>query len=235
MKIKNLFLLLVLVPVLIVTGFSSCEKSDDPQSDFPINTLAYVSVVHASPRTGSIDIALDKNRLNLNFFNYSDRVAYFNAYTGSRTFYAYKKGSNDTLVAKNILLLPQKNYTIFIVDTMNKIDAVLVRDSSRAPGADSVRIRFANMSPDAGNLDLYLKGNNTPIASNVPYKTASEFISLKAANTVELEVRETGKGSVLEKTQTVNLVNGNYYTVWASGFQSSTALESRPRVDVFWH
>ena len=208
----------------------------EAESEYPQNGVASVSVVHAAPATGSLDFAFDKNRPNLNFFNYTDRVNYLNAFAGTRTFAVFRRGTSDTLVRKTISLVPTKNYTIFIVDTLRKMDAVLIRDSSRAPGADSVRIRLANMIPDAGNLDLYLEGSDTPIATNIAYKTAAEFVSLKAANNVALEVRQAGQSAILAKSSVkLNLLNGNYYTVWATGFKGIATDDGKLRVESFWH
>ena len=234
MKIKNLNFAVAGLLLLGVSVLSSCSKAlDTPQ--YPQSGVAYVSVVHASPRSGALDFAFDNNRVNLNFFNYTDRVNYVNAFAGTRGFYVYPKGASNALISKNISLTPGKNYTIFIADTLSKRDAVLIRDSSRAPGADSVRIRLVNMSPDAGNLDLYLEDGSTPIVTNVPYKSAAEFVSLKAANTVALEVRPTGQLAAIAKSATINLVTGNFYTIWTAGFKSITTDDARLRVETFWH
>ncbi|MFV0606406.1 MAG: DUF4397 domain-containing protein [Niabella sp.] len=218
--------------MIIFSG--SCTKldSNDPQPE----TVAYVGIVHASPNAGAIDIAFDQNRLNLNFFNYTDRVSYLRAFPGTRAFQVFKRGTYDTLVAKNIQLEIGKSYSAFVADTGKKMDVVLLRDSSRAPGADSIRIRFANMSPDAGNLNLYVTGNNNPIATNIGYKAASEFISMKAANNVTLEIKQTGQAASLAQTVSINLLNGYYYTIWSTGFKANTTENAMAlQLESFWH
>lgn len=229
---KWMILPLVFFLFLIV---QSCKKTSDFNNN-PAAGIAYVSVVHAAPKTGSLDFSFDKNRIPLNFFNYTDRVGYLNTFQGPRKFYVYPKGSSDTLITKSITITEQKNYTIFIADTGSKMDAVLIRDSSRAPGSDSVRIRLVNMSPDAGSLDLYLENANTPVITGIPYKTAADFVSLKAANNIMLEVRASGTTATLARSALrMNLVSGNYYTVWTTGFRSMTNENGKLRVETFIH
>ena len=192
-------------------------------------------MVHGAPKTGPLQFAFDNNRVNPDIFLYTYRVNYLNVFGGERKFSVFPQGASDTLVAKTISLTTGKNYTIFIVDSMSKTDVVLVRDSSRAPGTDSVRIRFANMSPDAGALDLYIDGNNTPVVRNINYKSAGDFLSLKAANSVALQVRQPGAETVLAKTERMNLVAGNYYTIWTTGFKTLSADNAKLRVETFWH
>jgi hypothetical protein len=213
----------------------SCSKSPDPEN-FPQSSIAYVSVVHAAPKAGSLDFAFDNNSPGLNFFNFANRTNYLNVFEGLRKFSVFAKGTSDTLIAKNIMPQAQKNYTIFIVNDVSKMDAIFVIDSSRTPGTDSVRIRFANMSPDLGNMDLYVEGGTIPIATNVSFKTVTDFVSWKAANDVAFEVRQAGQNTVIAKLAIKqNLLVGNYYTVWASGFKSAGTEVEMPSVNIFRH
>lgn len=229
-RFRNIIICLSLAFVV-----SSCSKSfSDKYPNAPVG-VAYVSVVHAAPQTGSLQFSFDQNRVNIDIFNFTDRVNYLNTFAGSRRFAAFLKGSTDTLVAKNITVQSGKNYTVFIADVPGKTDAVLVRDSSRAPGGDSVRIRFANMSPNIGNLDLYINGHSEPIATNVNFKTASNFISIKAMNEVTLEARRSGQNTVIAKSLKLNLVSGNYYTVWSAGLEEAVSEMARLQVLTFRH
>jgi hypothetical protein len=216
------------VLLFVMTG---CSKSAQyPTSTTNISSVAMVSVVHASPEMSAIDIAFDNNRLNLSFFNYADRVDYFKVYSGNRKFSVFREKNYEALFAKNMYLIPEKYYTIFIVDTLSKMDAVLLQDSSRAPGTDSVRIRFANMSPDLNSVDLYAQGFTAPIATKMNYKSASDFISIKAANDVVFTIRTSGTNSTIAASDKINLITGNFYTIWIAGFMASGANASTLKV-----
>ncbi len=240
---KDFRFLTVSISLFFIVAMASCKKGDLSSGGLkgpdgaagPTGNVAFVSVVHAAPQTGSLQFAFNNNRVNIDIFNFTDRVNYLNAFSGQRRFAAFLKGSSDTLVAKNITLQQNKNYTVFITDVPGKTDAVLIRDSSRAPGADSVRIRFANMSPDLGSLDLYVGDNSGPSATNIAFKTAGDFVSFKAANNVTLEVRRSGSKDAFLQLKGINLVSGNYYTVWSTGLGSLPNSEAKPRLTIFWH
>ncbi len=240
---KDFRFLTVSISLFFIVAMASCKKGDLSSGGLkgpdgaagPTGNVAFVSVVHAAPQTGSLQFAFNNNRVNIDIFNFTDRVNYLNAFSGQRRFAAFLKGSSDTLVAKNITLQQNKNYTVFITDVPGKTDAVLIRDSSRAPGADSVRIRFANMSPDLGSLDLYVGDNSGPSATNIAFKTAGDFVSFKAANNVTLEVRRSGSKDAFLQLKGINLVSGNYYTVWSTGLGSLPNSDAKPRLTIFWH
>lgn len=198
-----------------VLSLSSCLKNQDAV----VIPVAYFNVVHASTNAGALQFSLDNNRQNYNNFDYRNYTGYLNAYTGNRSFKLYKKYENNVLESASVQLDEGKSYSMFIVDTADKMETVLLRDSSRAPGQDSVRIRFANMSPDVPAVDLYIQGAATPIATHVSYKSANDFASLKAANDVVFEIKAAGQNTVLATSEKVNLLNRQYYTVLATGYQ----------------
>lgn len=223
------------VATLFLTGFAlqSCKKSMDYNQN--VKSAAFVKVVHAAPQRGVLNFSFDADRVNLDFFNYTNHTSYIPLTTGNNVFKVYDRGSSIALITKNIVVSGGKNYSLFIVDTALKMDAVLLRDSTRGPGPDSVRLRFANMSPDAENLDLYIAGHTTPVATNVPYKNAGDFLSLKAANNVTFEVRQAGQSNVLATSASINLLTGNFYTIWSTGFRSLATDVGKVRVEAIRH
>lgn len=220
-------------------AFVSCKKSDS-DANYDGTVPASVGVVHASAGVPALDIAFDNNRLGVTTFNYSDRVDYLPVKPGNRNFRIYGAWTSTAtpLFSKNLVFEAPKSYTVFITDTASKMDAVLIRDSTRAAGPDSVRIRFANMSPDAPALDLYVKDNPTPVATNITYKNAGEFFSHKATSNIVFEVRATGQTALLATSEpfTLSKVNSNFYTIWSGGYvNGNQAAGTRISVDWFAH
>lgn len=231
--------------LLFIAFFTSCAKGDLSkiqsfpsglgEGGVPGSNISFLSVIHAAPKIGALDIALDANRLYLNLFNYTYRVDYFRIPSGVHAFSVYQASGINTLTDKNLKLEENKYYSIFITDTLSKMDAVVFRDSSRAPGTDSVRVRFANLSPNVGKVDLYLRYGSTPIAKNIGYKQISEFVSVKAANDVVFEVSPAGERTVWAITNKMNLSNGNIYTIWTTGFISMTTDDGKIRAEAIRH
>ena len=241
MKKNNLFTMKIFKNIALVTAFAatlvSCSKSDDKYDNVG-QFAAAVGVVHASPGSPALDVAFDNNRLGVTSFTFNKRVDYLRAYVGNRSFKVFNATTATTtpLISKDINFESGKYYTIFIADTASKMEIVTLRDSTRSAGRDSVRLRFVNMSPDAPALDLYIKGNPTPIATNITYKNTGNFFSLKAAANTEFEVRATGQNTLLATSDATNLVNGKIYTIWNSGYVNGSGAEGiRIRVTAFTH
>ncbi|AHF17419.1 DUF4397 domain-containing protein [Niabella soli] len=223
--------------LLIVISLSSCLKNHDNYWNNPdIQNTSLVSVINGAPLSMPLDIQFNgTQRWYLNDFNYTYRTSYTPAYSGDRKFYVFNRGKSDTLVAKAITLGELKRYSIFIVDTLSKMDAVLVRDSVMTPGADSVLVRFANMSPDAGAIDLYIQGQSGPVARGISYKNVSTFSGLKSAGNVVFEARAAGTGTVLATSDAKNLYSGYQYTIWTTGFKSMNTTNGKLIVEAIRH
>lgn len=239
--IKNNILYFLICLVFFV---SSCKKGDDGPGAPNFSTglqPAMVGVVHASAGNSALDIAIDGNKLGVKSFSYTDRIEYLNSSSGTRNLKVYTLNSFGTANAqpsfsKDFSFTIGKFYTVFIVDTASKMDAVSLRDSTRSVGKDSSMIRFANMSPDAPALDLYIKGNATPIAIGVNYKTAGNFFSVAAANNVIFEVKPNGQDVILGTSEATNLNQYNIYTIWCGGYVKGEKLSgTNIRIQSFIH
>lgn len=229
----------VMITALAVFALVSCSKNDDgPYYNYPINQVAQVEIIHAAAGAPALDVSFDNNRLGVSTFNFTDRIDYLRATPGNRSFKVFNalSATSTPLLTKDLEFEAGKHYSVFIVDTASKMDVVSLRDSSRAAGRDSVRLRFANMSPDAPALDLYVKNDPTPIATNITYKTAGNFFSYPAGINVEFEVKRTGQSTVLAKSDPVNLVSSKIYTVWTGGYINGSGPSGTSiRVSDFTH
>ncbi len=207
--------------LLLAVGFTSCKKNND----IVRIDAAVLTVVHGSPKSPRLDFSLDNNRLNLYNFSYTKYLYNQLAYTGNRSLSVYRHGEDTKLLTKEIALDKDKNYTLFIVDSLSNMDAVLIQNTTRAAGQDSIRIKFANMSPDVPSMDFYIKGQSSPIVTGVTYQSATDFMSLKAGPDQVIEVRQTGQSAVLAASLPLNLQRGNIYTIWTSGFKGLATAE----------
>ncbi len=225
------FLLLTLV------FLSSCLKDRDSYYDSPeFQNAAAVSIINGAPLGMPLDIQFKgTQRWLLNEFYYTYRTNYTRVYSGDRKLYVFNRGESDSLFSKNVTFEPRKRYSIFIVDTLSKMDAVLVRDSVMTPVGDSILIRFANMSPDAGAIDLYIQDNPTAVAKNIGYKNVSTFVSFKSAKDIRFEARAAGTNTVLATSEVKNLYNGNQYTIWTTGFKSMNTTNGKLIVEAMAH
>ncbi|SDD35723.1 protein of unknown function [Niabella drilacis] len=223
--------------LLTIMFLSSCLKDRDNYYDSPeFQNAAAVSIINGAPLGNPLDIQFQgTQRWLLNEFYYTYRTNYTRVYSGARKLYVFNRGESDSLFSKNVTFEERKRYSIFIVDTLSKMDAVLVRDSVMTPKGDSVLLRFANMSPDAGSVDLYIQGNPTPVAQHIGYKNVSTFVSFKSDKDIKFEARAAGSNTVLATSEVKNLYNGNQYTIWTSGFKSMHTTNGKLIVETMAH
>lgn len=228
----------VMITALAVLTLISCSKGDEGPYYDSVSQFAQVEIVHAAAGAPALDVSFDDNRLGVTTFNFTDRIDYLRATPGNRIFKVFNAGTagSTSLFTKDLKFEAGKHYSVFIVDTAAKMDVVSLRDSSRAAGRDSVRLRFANMSPDAPALDLYVKGDPIPVATNIAYKTAGNFFSYPVGVNVVFEVRGTGQSTPLATSDPVNLVNSKIYTIWNGGYiNGSGSTGTSIRVSSFTH
>ena len=229
------------VIALTIFTFASCSKSDTRpgSTNGSLPPFAQVEIVHAAAGASALDVSFDNNRLGLSFFNYTDRVDYLRAIPGNRSIKIFKAAAANNaapLITKDYTFDQGRHYTVFIVDTAAKMDIVSIKDSSRSAGPDSVRLRFANMSPDAPALDLYVQGNPTPIATNISYKTAGEFFSFKSGINIVFELKKTGQSTVIATSEPTNLISSRIYTIWSGGYiNGNSVIGTNLKVSDFTH
>lgn len=219
----------------LLISLYSCKKSDSIHYANDVYSFngARVKVIHASPQTTALDIGFDNDRLLLNYFAYTSYTNYLPITLGANIFSIYKTGYSNSIFSKSINF-ENKYYSVFIIDTASKMDVAVLQDNNTPPGKDSVRIRFANMSPDAGSLDFYMQGIDVPTATNINFKTATEFMTLKSGNVV-FEIKKSGQNTLVSSSVNLNLTAGNFYTIWAGGFQSLTTDIGKLRVESIIH
>src|SRR5207302_3199833 len=81
------------------------------------------------------------------------------------------------------------------------------RRSSDLPSTGNVKLRLVNASPAAGSVDIYVTApaaslaTSTPSLTNVPFKTASSYLTMLAGS---YEIRVTTTGSKDRKSTRLN-------------------------------
>lgn len=228
---------------LTITLMQSCSKGDNSVSgNFGLagdkNNVAACSVsfIHAAAGAPSLDLKLDETRLNVLYFNYSDRIKYFNSYVGKHKLSILYPFSNAPLFTYQVDLEEGGIYSVFITDTASKMNAIAIKDNAIYAREDSVKIRFANMSPDAPALSLFVRGSDKPIATNISYKKGSAFVSLVQGNGIQFEIKTSSGNKLLATSAPVNLNNNDSYTVWCGGYlKGNVANNTMIKLNTYAH
>ncbi|MEO3405397.1 DUF4397 domain-containing protein [Mucilaginibacter sp. CAU 1740] len=204
---------------LLAATLSSCLKDD--RRDYVEQPVALVSFINASPDAGGLNFFLQPNRANAYPVRYGDGLDYVRANPGKRTATFYDAATGQKVAEDTITLVAKKLYSLYVANTTGHRDVIFVTDSVSQPAAGFATIRLANLSSDAGAVDL-VTSTDSVLATNKAYKGVSGFKTIKAGNNYTLNIRSKGTTTVLATLTNVNLRSGSVYTVWLQGLASAT-------------
>ena len=202
----------------IVLLMASCLDDDDASSE-PV-PVAFVSIYHASPNAPELDVFVDDRQVNR--LEFTDYTGYLNFYTGDRHFEVNPFNASNALIDTTITFTDGAYYSMFIVNNLSDVEALTVVDSASAPAAGKAKIRFINLSPDAGAFDLTANEDTAAMFTGQGFKQASGFIEVDAAES-SFVLKLAGGSDELVSVSDVELQDGKFYTIIARGFAAPPA------------
>lgn len=221
---------ILLAALLLVTTITSCVKNDDNYQEVQISGL---SLIQASPTTEKLDVYVDNNKANLMDFVFGVKQDYLNAYAGNRTFQIVKKGATTALLSKTLKLDQGDAYALFLIDRLENINFLLLKDDLTIPPTGKAKVRFVNLSPDAVALGFAINGQTTDLSAPKPYKEHSDFINIDAGEKVTFNIKDE-TGVLVKALADVKIEAGKTYTVWTKGLKSSID-DTKFDVAIFTH
>lgn len=216
-KYLSLFLMLVFG----ITVFTGC--SDDEEVVAPMPSTSKVLVTHASPDAPGVDILVD-NTVAATNLTFPNSVGYAELTAGTRNIKVNVTGTSTTALQANLPLEANKNYSIFAVNTVSSIEAIVLEDNLTAPASGKAHVRFIHLSPDAPAVDITTT-SGAVVFGNYTFKQASAFTPLDAG-TYDLQVRLAGTSTVVLDLPGIALAPGKIYTVFAKGLVSGTGTQA---------
>ena len=218
---------------LLILLFSSCKKDyyDNNYNNTNSTPAALVTFLQASPNQPTLDFDLDANKVNAIGVNFGDNIDYFRAFTGPRVANFYATGTTTKITSSNITLNANTYYTVILANKPASPEVLLLTDTLTQPTAGNANIRFINLSPDAGNVDLVLQGSVTLVA-NKAYKGISSFASTAARTNITLEVHKAGTSTILASIPNVYLYSGSVYTIYLQGLATPVGTTDKLAVGV---
>jgi hypothetical protein len=218
---KN-FPIILSIGVCMMISVASCNSKNDntnPQQGFFL-------VTNISPDAASLNIYVNSTLLGSGL-SYGIYTPYYGANAGSYTF-SFTDAGNATVLSNTVTLAANKKYSYFLVDSFKAIKSSFVEDNYVIPGADSVYIRFFNLSPDAGtlklvdaasNLSLYTRNFNDQ--SSIPVNANFDRVP---AGIYTLQLRNIYDSVIATKIDT--LIESRVYTIFAKGFYKGSGPQA---------
>jgi hypothetical protein len=210
--------ILAMVPVLLAGSLflASCKKDKKDNSK--------VMVVHASPDAPGVDLLIDNNKKNTAALNYPNNTGYLDVESGTRNFKVNVTGTSTSVINADVTLVKDKNYSVYAVNSVSNISALVVEDDLTTPAAGKAHVRFIHLSPDAPAVDVALVGGAV-VFGNKSFKDYTAFTPLDAG-VYNLEVRVAGTQVVALTLPAITLTSGKIYTVFAKGFLGGSGTQA---------
>lgn len=218
-KIKTFFKPVVTLLAIALT-FTACSDDDDDQPT-PVENQSALAVVHASPGSAELILKADGTKAHQSALTFGTIIPYSAIISKAYEFSITKKDADPVLLKSKLELKANKNYSLYIADLPEKVAFVLTEDNLAAPAADKANVRFINLSPDAGALDLGINGVATNLFNKTAFKESTSFAAVTPGAELTFEIKENTKTEVLAKLEKVKIEKGKIYTIWANGLKSA--------------
>lgn len=219
LKVKHIGIIAILFAVFSLT---SCLKNNDNNV---APNYSWLAVINASPNIEKFDFVIDNKLVNSDAFKFTERLSYFNIYSGLRNVSIYKDDTNDTLRTGKLNVKPGEIYSLYVIGLAPNHQFLTLTDSLSNPSAGKAQIRFLNLSVNAPALKLNY-GTDSVLFNNVAYKKHSDFVEIPAGKKYNFSVAaQAGTGNTSAENG-VMIESGKIYTVWAKGVYDNTTVDS---------
>lgn len=215
-KVVSVFTVVVLLASLLAV--SSCSKEES-------KSYANVLVTHASPDGPGVDLLVDGAKQNSAALAYPTNTGYLQVEAGTRNIKVNVSGTSTTVINADLSLATDNNYSVFAIDSVSKISALVIADDLTAPVAGKAHVRFVHLSPNAPAVDVAVAASGAVVFGNKSFKEYTAFTPLDAGS-YNLDVRVAGTSTVALTLPTITLEAGKIYTVFAKGFLGGTGAQA---------
>ena len=183
------------------------------------NLLAEFKVLNASSVASPLNVLVDGNIVlsNIPFAGISD---YVTASAGSHTFAVQATATpGANLLTLVTTLASATDTSLAFSGPAGALVSLVLNDNNLPPPAGRARVRFVNVSPGLGPLDVYV--NFSKQLSGLASNSGSSYIEVTAdaaiGTSYEFDFNIAGTTSVVLKLPSVSIIAGHTYTVYVVG------------------
>ncbi len=242
---KKIFNKIAFFALATITIFA-CGKADITSPD----NQARVRFYHAVADAPGVQITANGVLLNLsktlNNRVVNDSLLYRFSFPADSTYFGFDPkettfgiapiGSTSSLLDAKATLEAGKSYSVFAVDSLARLGALVVADVFDAPVNKKASFRFVHLIPNAPAVDVIrVRGgtDTTVLFSNVAYRSATAFVSVDTSvgtsgpfKTDYLVRLSSTKAVVTAASWTGGVfANGRLYSLVATGFVGGTGTK----------
>jgi hypothetical protein len=198
---------------------ASCHKDNHNSAATPTSGIM---LIHASPGTTTYDVTLNGLRLNMSPITYGNYLNCGLVQAGNARFTIFQGGKKEVVAKDTFFLKPYANYSLYIADVPSNLSLLLTRDNLSAPDMGKAKLRFVNLNPGAGALNLNPLGDTTALFTNIPFKGYTDFIQVDPATAIGFSLADSTGTNILATSSKYRIDRGGIYTVIAKAAKSAT-------------
>jgi hypothetical protein len=172
-------------------------------------------VVHASPDAPGVDLLVDNAAAGTNL-TFPNNTGYLAVTAGTHNIKVNVTGTSNTVIEADLDFTKDINYSIFAVDSVANLGALVLEDDLSAPASGNAHVRFVHLSPNAPAVDITTT-SGAIVFGDKSFKEYTDFTPL-GAGSYDLQVRLQGTETVVLELPGIVLEDGKIYTVFAKGF-----------------
>jgi Domain of unknown function (DUF4397) len=184
------------------------------------NLLAEFKVVNASSVASPLNVSVDGVLQLSNIPVTGVSNPYTITTAGSHSFTVQATATPGANLLTLVNTLDTATDTSFVLTgPAGAMSAIVLHDNNLPPAVGRARLRFANVSPDIGSLDVYI--NFSKQVSNLTTGSASSYIEVTADTTTgtvfEFDFNNAGTVTSVLKVPNVTIIGAHTYTVYVMG------------------
>jgi Domain of unknown function (DUF4397) len=210
--------------VVFTTGSSTLVNAallliDDTGTGSVVNSnLAQFKLVHAGPGTGAINGFID-GTIALANIPYQSASSYEPLAAGTHTVTIETVATPGAVIASaQPPFGPATDTSVVLTGTPGATTAVVLPDMNLPGTTGSARVRFVNVAPNVGPVDVYV--NFAPRAQNVATNASSDYLEFPE-NTYTVTFNVAGTTTLLLNLPAVAVTAGRTYTLYLMGTPGS--------------
>lgn len=178
------------------------------------------------PGGGSVDVYINGDLLQQNL-SYKEMSRYLPIGPGDNSIEVFATGQiTEPILESNVDLPPSETITLAIIGELPNPEVLPILQPFDDIGDEQVRIRFANLSPNSPDLDLFL--NDNKLISDVGYKQVTSYSSI-TPDTYSVQLRPSDNNDIIVARRNLLFRGGKGYIVYAVGL-----LEGEPALEIIY-
>ena len=245
---------IIIISILaFITGVVSCDKTEALQQRGVARTGSGIKVMHMSPNAPALNLRIDSVKAVgvLNATGTEGGFVFGNIFPSLSGGYAMVEAGpaaviarvptssttlpGQTLLNKSFDFTLGKFYTVAIVDSIHRLDAVIVEDDLNVPDTSKAYYRIANFMNN-GTADVEFTSSTisgyTFQKNNHAYKAVTAFDTI-SAGTYKIMLRANGTSTRLDSITAFAPAKGRKYTLYTRGVVGQTGSTNTKRPLIF--